>query len=225
MAINNIETRTLAEQIAARLRDEVLSGQLAAGLRLSQEAIAERYAVSRIPVRDALRMLHAEGLVSADPRFGTTVAPLSIPDLEELYEMRLALEPMVARLATPNLGTADLDEMRRQLEAMRSCSETSAEWFTAHAAFHRALNERSGRDRICALVDSLRGQTERYIRAYKTLGWPASELLSEHEALLGAAQQGDPDHVERVVREHLNIVRRRMFEHLNSLDAPTEEAR
>lgn len=213
-----IETRTLAEQIAARMRDDVLSGQLAAGRRLSQEALAEQYAVSRVPVRDALRMLHAEGLISTHPRFGTTVAPLSVPDLEELYEMRVALEPVVARLATPNVRPRDRDEMARQLEIMGSSSQDSAGWFAAHAAFHRALNERSGRERICALVDSLRAQTERHVRAYQLLEWPAIELQVEHEVIHAAVGRGDPEEVATVVREHLEVVPDRMLDYLRARD-------
>jgi DNA-binding GntR family transcriptional regulator len=214
-----IETRTLAEQIAAHVRDDVLSGQLPAGRRLSQEALAAQYAVSRVPVRDALRMLHAEGLISTHPRFGTRVAPLSALDLEELYEMRLALEPLVSRLATPRMRSRDVEEMQRQLETMAASRHDSRGWFIAHAAFHRALNERSGRERICALVDNLRAQTERYVRAYQVLEWPATELQHEHELILAAVRQGDPEKVAAVVCEHLEIVRGRMLDYLRVRDA------
>ena len=216
MQASLIETRTLAEQIAARVRDDVLSGQLPAGRRLSQEALAEQYAVSRVPVRDALRMLHAEGLVSTHPRLGTTVAALSAPDLEELYELRLALEPLVSRLATPHMRSSDGEEMQRQLETMAAARRDSRAWFVAHAAFHRALNERSGRQRMCVLVDNLRAQTERYVRAYQVLEWPATELQREHELVLAAVRQGDPDEVAVVVRQHLEIVRDRMLDHLRA---------
>jgi DNA-binding GntR family transcriptional regulator len=224
MARPVIETRTMAEQIAERLREEVLTGRLAAGVRVSQEGLAERYAVSRVPVRDALRILHAEGLVSADPRFGTTVAPLSSRDLDELYEMRVALEPAASRLATAHLREEDLEAMRAQLEAMRANEQSSAAWFDAHAAFHRLLNERSGRPRMCALVDSLRAQTERYVRAYQELDWPDAELNADHERILRAAEEGDADVVADVVREHLQVVRERMFQHLEATHALTPEA-
>ena len=219
MQASIIETRTLAEQIAARVRDDVLSGQLPAGRRLSQEALAAQYAVSRVPVRDALRMLHADGLISTHPRFGTRVAPLSVPDLEELYEMRLALEPLLSRLATPHMRAIDAEEMARQLDAMAASSHDSRAWFIAHAAFHRALNERSGRERMCTLVDNLRAQTERYVRVYQMLEWPATELQREHELVLAAVRRGDPDEVAAVVSEHLEIVRDRLLDYLRTRDA------
>jgi len=217
-----IETRTLAEQIAARLRHDVLSGELPPGQRLSQEALAEQFEVSRVPVRDALRMLHAEGLITTHPRFGTTVTELTVGDLEELYEMRLALEPVVARLATPNMRPADVAEMERRLRDMATASVPGAEWFEAHAAFHRALNERSGRRRMCELVDSLRSQTERYVRAYQLLHGTAAELQHEHEQLLATVQRGDPGEVAAKTYEHLELVRDFMLEYLRPGDG--EEA-
>jgi len=216
MEVQELETRTLAEQIAARLRDDVLSGRLAAGARLSQEALAERFRVSRIPIRDALRQLQSEGLVDGHPRLGTTVAELSAADLEELYDMRLALEPAVARLATPRLRAADLAAMRRHLDIMSSSGELSAEWFSAHAEFHHALNARSGRERMCRLVDSLRGQTERYVRFYQAALEPAGELGAEHELIYRTASDGDADAVAAAVDEHLVLVRDRVLDYLRA---------
>ena len=212
-----LETRTLAEQIAAHLREDVLAGRLAAGARLSQESLAEQFKVSRVPIRDALRQLQAEGLVVGHPRLGSTVAELSASDLEELYDMRLALEPAVARLATPRLRASDLATMRRHLDVMSSSGELSTEWFSAHAAFHHALNVRSGRERMCALVDSLRAQAERYLRVYRVALQRADELGAEHELIHRTASEGDADAVAAAVDEHLVLVRDPMLAYLRSL--------
>jgi DNA-binding GntR family transcriptional regulator len=209
-----IETRTLAEQIAERLREDILSGRLAGGQRLSQEALADQYRVSRVPVRDALRQLRAEGLIDSNGRTGMAVAELSVHDLEELYDMRVALEPVVARLATPRMRPADVEEMSRQLALMEAASEPSPAWFEAHAAFHRALNDRSGRPRMSALVDQLRGQTERYIRRYQIIAGRTSDLGREHDLIHEAVLDGDADRVGAVVAEHLELVRDRVIEHL-----------
>lgn len=216
----DLETRTLAEQIAARLRDDVLVGRLAAGERLSQERLAEQFQVSRVPIRDALRQLQAEGLLVAHARLGTSVAALSAPDLEELYEMRLALEPVVARLATPRLRPEDLSAMREHLDFMRGPGDLSAEWFSAHAAFHHALNVRSGRERMCRLVDSLRGQTERYLRVYLGELERADELGAEHELIYEKAKAGDADAVAAEVHKHLVLVRDRVLAYLDAHRRP-----
>lgn len=209
-----IEGRTLAEQIADRLRDAILSGDLAAGERLSQEKLAERFSVSRVPVRDALRQLRGEGLVESHARFGATVAELSVPDLEELYDMRIALEPMIARLATPRMRPADIEEMGRQLALMEASSGASRSWFVAHAAFHSALNERAGRPRMAALVAQLRDQTERYLRRYQLISETASVLGREHDLIHEAVLDGDAVRTGAVVAAHLETVRDRVVEHL-----------
>jgi DNA-binding GntR family transcriptional regulator len=219
-----LETRTLAEQIAERLRKDVLAGRLAAGARLSQEALAAQFNVSRVPIRDALLQLQAEGLVVAQPRAGSTVAELSAADLEELYDMRLALEPPVARLATPRLRDGDLAEMRSHLDVMSSSGELSGEWFTAHAAFHHTLNAPSGRERMCALVDSLRAQTERYLRVYRVALQRADELGAEHELIYKTASDGDAAGVAAAVHEHLVLVRDPMLAYLRSLRPAEQES-
>jgi len=198
------------------LSGDVLAGRLAAGTRLSQERLAEQFGVSRVPIRDALRHLQAEGLLVNQSRLGLSVAELSPADLEELYDMRLALEPVVARLATPRLSAADLAEMRRQLDVMSSSGELSAEWFSAHAKFHRALNAPSGRERMCRLVDSLRGQTERYVRFYRGALERADELGAEHELIYSTAKAGDADAVADEVHTHLMLVRDRVLAYLRS---------
>jgi DNA-binding GntR family transcriptional regulator len=211
-----LETRTLAEQIAARLSDDILAGRLAAGARLSQERLAEQFGVSRVPIRDALRHLQAEGLLVNHSRLGLSVAELSPADLEELYDIRLALEPVVARLATPNLRATDLAEMRRHLDVMSSSGELSAEWFSAHADFHRALNTPSRRERMCRMVDSLRAQTERYVRFYRGALERADELGAEHELIYSTAEAGDADAVAAEVHKHLLLVRDRVLAYLRS---------
>jgi DNA-binding GntR family transcriptional regulator len=210
-----IETRTLAEQIAERVRDDILSGRLAAGQRLSQEGLAEQYSVSRVPVRDALRQLQAEGLV--DGGRSAAVAELSVLDLEELYDMRMALEPVLSRLATPRMRPEDIEEMGRQLAVMEASSEPSPAWFTAHAAFHRALNDRAARPRMAAIVGRLREQTERYLRVYQVIAGRTSELGREHDLIHEAVLDGDGERVGAIVAEHLELVRDRVLDHLGGV--------
>ena len=138
--------------------------------------------------------------------------------------MRLALEPAVALLATPRLRAADLATMRRHLDVMSSSGELSAEWFSAHAHFHHALNVRSGRERMCGLVDTLRGQTERYVRVYRVALERADELGAEHELIYRTASEGDADAVAAAVHEHLVLVRDPVLAYLRALRAASEAA-
>jgi DNA-binding GntR family transcriptional regulator len=213
-----IETLPLNEQIAARLRDDVLSGRLPAEQRLAQQELAVRFQVSRIPVRDALRMLEAEGLVTYHPRLGATVAALTVEDLDELYEMRIALEPANARRAVRALVPADDTALAEHLSAMRAAADNARAWFQAHADFHRVLNERSGQGRINALLDNLRRQTERYVRFFQMVEVDSNGLLSEHDRIRVAAGERDAAGVETAIRDHLRMVRDKVVGHLGPHD-------
>ncbi|MBA3739494.1 MAG: GntR family transcriptional regulator, partial [Actinobacteria bacterium] len=102
------EVQSVEEVVTTTLRDAILSGELRPGDRLLQEQLAEQLRVSRIPLRDALRRLEAEGLVTMGPRRGAEVASLTTADVSEIYEIRIALESELMRSAVAALGPADL---------------------------------------------------------------------------------------------------------------------
>lgn len=109
-----VKRSLLHEQVASRLREEIVTGRLPAGHRLRQDALARRFGVSRLPIRDALKALHAEGLIAVS-REGATVGHLPLKDLEDVYEMRFLLEPLNAQIAVPRLTINDIEEMERCL--------------------------------------------------------------------------------------------------------------
>lgn len=188
--------------IVSRLRERILTHELPAGARLSQANLAAQFGVSRIPVRDALRRLATEGLVSLTSRGSAAVAPLSLPDLQELYELRGVVEPLACRLAVPHVGRARLLVMARCLDRMQHLDDT-AQWLEVHATFHAQLYEPSGRPRAIALVENLRRLTERYLRLHLSHVEVTGHLHEEHSAIMAAADEGDPATVERLVTEHL----------------------
>src|SRR5947209_50804 len=117
---------TMAEQIAAALREEIVTGQLAAGTRLRQNEIAQRFGVSTTPVREAFGLLQSDGLVQIDPHRGVTVFLPTIQDLIEHYEIRMALEMLAAEKAAVHFQAQDapplivlLDEMLATIDAVR----------------------------------------------------------------------------------------------------------
>ena len=108
--------------------------------------------------------------------------------------------------------------MARHLEDMEAAHDPHS-WFESHALFHRALNERSGRVRTNALLENLRGQTERYVRFFQTVEAQRAPLIEEHERIRGAAELRDPDAVARAVEQHLELVRDNVVAHLRSTAA------
>ncbi|BBY15783.1 GntR family transcriptional regulator [Mycolicibacterium litorale] len=191
-----------ASRIAAELRTEILHGQIAPGSRLSQLHIAERFGVSRIPVRDALQMLAGEGLVHPSSNATAVVIGMSIPELQELYELREAVEPVATQIAVPKVGRADILMMRKQMTVMESSSETPI-WLAANAEFHAAIYKRAGRPRMIDLVEQLRRLTDRYLYMHLEVIGQTEHLHAEHAAILSAVESGDPALAAQLTREHL----------------------
>jgi DNA-binding GntR family transcriptional regulator len=191
-----------ASRIADSLRTEVLHGVVAPGTRLSQLSIAERFGVSRIPVRDALQMLAGEGLVHPTSNATAVVIGMSVPELQELYELREVIEPMATRIAVPNVGRADILTMRKQMALMETSSEAPI-WLAANAEFHAAVYKRAGRPRTIELVEQLRRLTDRYLYMHLEVIGQTEHLHAEHTGILHAVENGDAALAARLTQEHL----------------------
>ena len=191
---------TAADLALAQIRRRILTGSLRAGSKLHQEQLAVEFGMSRIPVRDAIRTLASEGLVSLQPRRTAVVTPVSLDDLAELYELRGAVEPMASALAVSKLGPADLLKMRGHLRTMNE-TDDHLEWLEANDAFHACLFENSGRPRMIALLRQAREQTRRYTGIRMADG--RSDLDAEHRLILAAVERRDAQAVEALVRAHL----------------------
>jgi DNA-binding GntR family transcriptional regulator len=194
--------RNAADRVAAQLRSEILQAGIAPGSRLSQQSIAARFGVSRIPVRDALQVLAGEGLVVPTPNATATVTGLSVAELEELYELREAVEPLATELAVPNVRRADVVTMRKQLEVMDEHVDARA-WLTANADFHAAVYFRASRPRMIELVERLRRLTDRYLYLHLEVIGQTEHLDVEHRDILAAVENRDAPLAAQLTKQHL----------------------
>lgn len=192
----------LIERVAQELRESILANELPPGTRLSQAELAQHFGVSRIPVRDALRALASEELVDLADRGAAVVTQLSVSDLQELYELREAVEPLASRLATPNVGRAELLRMEECLHRMERVDDAPA-WLSANAEFHAQVYEQSRRPRMIRMIATLRNQTDRYMRVHLADLGETDHLLDEHRLIYEAAGRRDPGAVERLTLHHL----------------------
>ncbi|MGH3386720.1 MAG: GntR family transcriptional regulator [Nocardioidaceae bacterium] len=193
---------TAAERVASHLRQEILVGDLAPGTPLSQVRIAATFGVSRIPVRDALQALAAEGLVHPTTGATALVTGMSVPELQELYEMREAIEPVATQIAVPNVGRAEILRMRRLLQTMSETDETRA-WLKANAEFHAAVYRQANRPRMVQAVEQLRLLTDRYLHLHLEVIGKIEHLHVEHTNILHAVESGDAARTAALTREHL----------------------
>jgi DNA-binding GntR family transcriptional regulator len=179
----------------------MLTGDLKPGARLSQSKLATDYGVSRIPVRDALQTLAAEGLLDIG---GTTavVRQLSIAELQELYELREVVEPTLTRIAVPNVGLAEVTAMTSLAELMEA-GPSPAEWLSANARFHALVYARADRPRMIQLTEQLRRLTDRYLYLHVGVFGDVDHLHAEHRRILDTVRRGDANATAELTRAHI----------------------
>ena len=173
--------------IAEALRGEILRGDVAPGAPLRQEELADRFQVSRIPVRDALLRLEAQGLVRVYPNRGAFVISLSPDEVREVYDMRVLLEGDMIERAVPRMTA---DDWRRidaaHVEATRTAG--TAGWMEGDWSFHRALYEPAGRSRQLELIEQLRATVARYSTRYDALPEHTARWLADHDSIVEACR-------------------------------------
>lgn len=164
---------TIADGVALALRRAILDGALEGGLALRQEELARKFGVSRVPVREALLKLEADGLVHTHPRRGVVVTSLSAADFSEILEMREALEPLALKLAITRITDAQLESARTILREVEAQKATLSEdprfdfevrWGDLNWAFHRALYLPAQRPRLLDAIENLHLLFSRHLR-------------------------------------------------------------
>ena len=207
-------------RVADELRRNILTGALAGGAPLRQEHLARTLGVSRIPVRDALSLLQREGLVVAAPHEGASVAPTSLASAAEIFEMRLALEPLALRASIEELSNADLGSAEDALAQMRVAT---GEYDLAQAnwLFHSSLYRKAKRPLLLATLDAVHQNASRYqiMGASTRLRFDRSE--HEHQALLSACRARDLRGAVDILEHHLRAASEVLLAHLRSISDPS----
>ncbi len=195
---------TIAEQVAAALRDEIVTGQLPAGTRLRQVEIAQRFGVSTTPVREAFGLLQSDGLVQIDTHRGVTVFLPTIQDLVEHYEIRMALEMLAVEKAAEHFQAQDAPPLVAILDEMHATSY-AVHYVELNHQFHLQLYRLSGRSRLVTMIEELRNASLAYNHLYAAADVPkdAERLDREHREILAACQANDSVRAANAVRHHI----------------------
>jgi DNA-binding GntR family transcriptional regulator len=201
-----VGSSTVGEAVAHRLEAEILSGRLAPGSFLRQRAVAAHFGVREGTVREAFRRLEARGLLESTRRRGVRVAPLSAEELHDLYELRLFLEPLLARESVPMATPVDLQAAEDLWLAMERELDPVA-WLELNREFHATLYEPCGRRLLLRTQDQLRTLSERYLRLCLHLVGRFEESNREHRQILDAYWAREPEVAAARVRQHLEHVR------------------
>ncbi|MGC1308733.1 MAG: GntR family transcriptional regulator [Phormidesmis sp.] len=205
------------------LRQEILSGELAAGECLVEQTLADRFAVSRTPIREAIRQLQQEGLIQSDQRGGLQVTTITIADAIQLYDCRLGLEQVAAVSACENATAKQLEGLKQcMVQAERSVSSPpGAENLDNRLAidqnFHRLLAESSGNPWLVDLLEQIFGKMA-LLRLTTTYRNPeVLEIWAEHEKIVDALVNRDARSAAMAVRDHLVASKARVVQELQGL--------
>jgi DNA-binding GntR family transcriptional regulator len=201
-----IPRQSLTSAVAEKLRDQIIRGEIAEGTQLRQDAIATQYQVSRIPVREALRQLDAEGLIAIVPNRGAVVPALSPDDIEELFSIRALLEPEVLKRSIPHLTEEDLSEaeaiLRTYVSELRRDDHVSG-WGRLNWQFHSILYSRANLPRSMAIIRNVNNSGERYTRLQLYLTHGMKRANEEHHRILELCRQRDVAAACKLLREHI----------------------
>ena len=195
--------RTAQAAVADMLRRQVLAGEIPAGARLLQAEVAERFQTSTTPVREAMRQLVSEGILDGDPHKGVIVHELSLPELEEIYDLRLHLEPLAVEATVANITAEELLAAGSLLDAMER-QHDPALWTELNTRFHALLAQAGRRPRLAAILSNLRNLSALYIvQSIREMPDRIDVGNAEHRRLLEACAARDVSAARDIEREHL----------------------
>lgn len=202
-----------AELIASALRADILQGRLKSGQPLRQDDIAAKFGVSKIPVREALYQLKAEGLVTFIPNRGATVSELSLQEVDEIYTMRIALETTALQRALPRLTIADLARAEAILSAIDH-EQNTARWSELNWEFHATLYAPANLPRLLEWVHTLHVNVARYLVIYLAGLDYQTASQQEHRTIVEACRHGDVETATATLQRHLHSASQQLTDFL-----------
>ena len=199
--------QTLREKILETIRDAILKGSLKPGERVSEPELAERFGISRTPIREAFRQLESEGYLEVMPRKGAVVASLSERDVVEFYSIKSILEGHAARIAAERMSERDLERLETinaKLEQIATEGDIKT-FFRVHNEFHELFIKASGNDKLTELINQLVLKFNRLRLA--SLAQPGRMAISvqEHRKIIEAFRNHDGDKAENLVRHTATV--------------------
>lgn len=215
----------LRDVVFNTLRQAILKGELKPGERLMEIALAERLGVSRTPIREAMRKLELEGLVVMIPRRGAQVANITEKDLNDVLEVRIALENMAIEKACKRMTEEELDKL---WQAAREFEHTMAEGnlvrlAEADVVFHEIIYQASDNCRLIQVLNNLREQIYRYRVEYLKEEETRNVLVKEHEELYNAVKARDVERAQEISFEHIENQRKAIIETIKVENAAKQE--
>lgn len=196
--------KTRTQLVVEAIREKILIGEIKAGEPLRQAALATELNVSRIPVREALLQLEAEGLVNFEPHKGATATLLSAEQVDEIFELRALLEAELLKHSIPNLSKEELDEAGELINEMESLTEAPGNLSSElNYKFHQVLYGKANRPQTAELASTLLQNSLRYVRMHLRLAGGENTAQCQHKQLLQLCREGDSANACLFLKQHI----------------------
>ena len=203
MAHRSGQRRSGAQVVYEELRGRITRGEITPGTRLFEPELARSLAVSRTPLREALRLLIAEGLVEERATGGAIVAPLDTAQAGELYEVRAVLEGLLAQQAVHRVTETDLEQLTGQVELMERLVDLEQEVLRLGKDFHATIETIAQNQYCSSLLQQLRGHINRYRALSTHEAGRTQTAVAEHREILEALESRSPEDAEKAMRTHV----------------------
>lgn len=201
----NMSNVSAQEEAYQYLLNAIRMGTLQPGSRIVAEDIATELDMSRMPIREALRRLSAEGLISLRTNRGAVVKKLSKEEVSEIFEMRAVLEGLAAGMAVKRATATDIKELELLLTRLRAVQNDLPLWITAHREFHEKISAISRAPRILAQITSLHALIEPLMRVWIETSPESKNVNSVHERILEVMKSGDAEEMEQLIKKHSRV--------------------
>jgi DNA-binding GntR family transcriptional regulator len=208
----------LTQQAYRSIRDTIIWGKIDGRQHLTEEFFANRFGISKSPIREALNRLESEGLITIIPRRGAFVTDFSVHDAEEIYELREALEALAIRdLILNSKVVAQLQKSVRAAAAYRKKND-KLNYIREDAAFHSILADASSNTRLKKILQNM--QNQMLVLRCRTFELTSHSSIHQHTAILNALHKNQRGIAEQLMTEHIRTVRARLIDQLTKQSAP-----
>jgi DNA-binding GntR family transcriptional regulator len=201
--------KSVRQDIYEKIRDDITFGRLMSGERLTEKKLSDIYKVSRSPIREALRQLESEGLISFERNKGIEVAKLSVKQVQEIYDLRELLEGYAVRIAIEKMtkkNIAYLEDLHKKMIKAAQSKDTQA-WLQNNALFHGFFRDNADNENLCQLIVMLKRRIYRY--QYMSVSYPRffETYIEHHAALIEAFKKKDAALAEKIMKIHMRKVK------------------
>ena len=216
-----ITRKTVTASVVDVLREKIISNEIQGGSPLRQDALANQLGVSRIPVREALLQLEAEGLVQFAPHKGAVATRISAKEVDELFGLRAILECDVLNRAMPEMTESDLANSESALKEFDELLNPGADmnrWGKLNWKFHKSLYLPAGRERTLNIIGQLHTNCDRYLRMQIKIDADFSRAEAEHHELLEMCRRRDKRAARKCLKEHIQTTGKKLIRMIKSMN-------